>query len=264
MLSKNQLKYFSSLSQKKFRLLHGRFLAEGEKIVREILKNGDSFLEAVTLIAEASFIQALGPLSREITMIPAEDKELRQISSLRTGGTAILELKIPRYTYLVEEIADRPCLFLNEIRDPGNLGTIIRTADWFGITDIFCSNDSVDTYNPKVVQASMGSLSSVRIHYVDPIELIDRLRSVHPDYKVTGTVLGGQNIYEAGLASRGLILFGNESQGLPLTLTSMCDQLVTIPCYGRPWAESLNVGIAAAIVCGEWHRRRIIQSENKA
>ncbi len=264
MLSKNRLKYFSSLNQKKFRIQYGRFLAEGEKIVREILAGGSTFLEPVTLIAEPAFISSLTTPLPDIEILPVPAAEIRKISSLVSGSIAILELKIPDNSFQAAEIAGKTCLYFNDIRDPGNLGTIIRTADWFGISDIFCSPESVDTYNPKVVQSSMGSLCRVKIHYEEASTLVALLKSADPQYRVTGTVLNGKNIYRSTLPRKGLILFGNESQGLPPEVISLCDHLVTIPSAGTPWADSLNVSIATSIVCSEWHRNGIIQNENTA
>ncbi len=264
MLSRNQLKYFSSLSQKKFRKIHGRFLAEGEKIVREILSDRDTFLKPVTLIAEPAFISAAGNPGSGIGVITAGTGELKKISSFASGTTAILELEIPDYSFHPEEITGKPSLFFEDIRDPGNLGTIIRTADWFGIRDIFCSRESVDTYNPKVVQSSMGSLARVKVHYVDAHSLIDSLKSIQPGYAICGTVLNGDNIFRSDIPLMGMIMFGNESRGLPSSVISRCDRLVTIPSNGNPWAESLNVSIATAIVCSEWCRRSLTQNENKA
>ncbi len=255
MLSKNRLKHFASLNQKKFRKQHGSFLAEGEKIVREILASNDCFLEVATLLAVPEFIASISGLPAGVEIIPAQKSELQKVSSFNTAGNAILEIKIPEYEFSAEDLRNSPSLFFDDIRDPGNLGTIIRTADWYGIRDIFCSQESVDVYNPKVVQTSMGSFARVKVHYKEPLKLIDGLKSALPGYSISGTVLNGEDIRESILPIPGMVMFGNESRGLSEQVITNCDRLVTIPPWGSPWAESLNVGIAAAIVCAEWRRR---------
>ncbi len=264
MISRNRLKYFASLHHKKYRKQHGTFLAEGEKIVREILSNPESLLKPVTLIRESSFELPVNDLPPDLEVLDADASELKKISSLSTSGRAVLEIKIPRYRFSPSSVINKACLLFDDIRDPGNLGTIVRTADWFGIGDIFCSRESVDAFSPKVVQASMGSLSRVRVHYEDPVGLIRALKEHDPEYPVTGTVTGGKNIYGFVLPPAGMVVFGNESRGLSPMLLSMCDRLVSIPPMGKPWADSLNVGVSVAIVCAEWRRRDLTQNGSKA
>jgi len=146
------------------------------------------------------------------------------------------------------------CLALDEVQDPGNLGTIIRIADWFGIEHIFCSQGTADVYNPKVVQATMGALARVHVHYVNLSELIDSL----PDIPVYGTFLDGTNIYEQELSQTGIIVMGNEGNGISPEVRKVINRRLYIPNYpaNRPTSESLNVAVATAITCAEFRRRK--------
>ena len=147
-------------------------------------------------------------------------------------------------------------LALDGVQDPGNLGTIIRIADWFGITDIFCSNETADIYNPKVVQATMGSIARVKLHYTDLKKLIG---SLPPDYPIYGTLLDGTDIYKENLSAKGIIVMGNEGNGISPEIRKVINRKLLIPNYpiGRETAESLNVAIATAVTCAEFRRRMI-------
>jgi TrmH family RNA methyltransferase len=253
MLSNNQLKYYSSLKQKKFRQLYGRFLAEGDKIVIDILNSSDSFLNIVSLLCTKSF-KINHNIPKEIQIYILSEKELGRISALKSPNQAILEIEIPTYDPDFRIIKNNLSLFYEDIRDPGNLGTIIRTADWFGIQNIFCSHESVDLFNPKTIQSSMGSFARVKVHYIEPHELILKI-SDFPDYSLTATLLNGDIIYESELASKGMIFFGNESKGLSKDISEKCDLKFTIPNFENSLVESLNLAISTGIICSEFRRK---------
>ena len=175
--------------------------------------------------------------------------ELEKVSSLKTPQDAIAQIKIPEWPALRhEELKGQFALVLDGIQDPGNMGTIIRIADWFGIGHIICSEDTVDAYNPKVVQACMGSLARVKVYYTD---LRDFLGSVK--LPVFGALLDGTNIYEADFGNEGLIIMGNEGNGIRPEIEKLVEKAITIPRVGK--AESLNVAIATALFCSEVSRK---------
>ncbi len=248
MLSKSQIKYYSSLKQKKFRDRYGYFLAEGEKISTEFLKNGSNFLKIKSIIALGEFLNKI-ELPDGIKVIEADKDELGKISSLENPNLAILELEIPKQEINYPELRAQFSLFLEEIADPGNLGTIIRTADWFGIKDIFCSEGSVDPFNPKVIQASMGSFARVRVISINFIEFMKGLGSLPYPLPKIATVLDGKSIYQTRLPGEGIVFFGNESRGLSEGIIRESDLKVSIPPDNGSGAESLNVGVAVGVFC---------------
>ena len=234
-LSKAQVKWVRSLQQKKNRDAEGVFVAEGEKCVNDLR-------EAFQLVLLA-------------TPENATPVEIEQMSSLRTpqGTIAVFRKPIAHTPYPLSNLI----LALDGVQDPGNLGTIIRTCDWFGIHDILCSRDTADCFNPKVVQATMGALSRVRLHYVDlPATLAQLHQQGLPLY---GTLLEGRNMYEANaIADRhqGVIIMGNEGNGISPQVRQLITHPLFIPSYpaDMPTSESLNVGIATAIVLSEFRR----------
>ena len=234
-LSKAQVKWVRSLQQKKNRDAEGVFVAEGEKCVNDLR-------EAFQLVLLA-------------TPENASPVEIEQMSSLRTpqGTIAVFRKPIAHTPYPLSSLI----LALDGVQDPGNLGTIIRTCDWFGIHDILCSRDTADCFNPKVVQATMGALARVRLHYVDlPATLAQLHQQGLPLY---GTLLEGRNMYEANaIADRhqGVIIMGNEGNGISPQVRQLITHPLFIPSYpaDMPTSESLNVGIATAIVLSEFRR----------
>ncbi len=244
MLSKNQIKLIKSLSQKKSRQQLGLFTVEGIKGINEFL-NSDFELESLfttKLIFEA----------RNQLVIQISETELRKITALKNPNTALAIFKIP------EQIKSKNLgliVALDAIRDPGNLGTIIRLCDWYGVKDLVCSLNTVDCYNSKVVQATMGSLTRVNVTYLD---LEDYLESNKTD--VFGTFMTGENIYTANLPSEGIVILGNEANGISESINSMVNRQITIPQFGKnKSAESLNVANATAIILSEFRRRTIIE-----
>ncbi len=242
MLSKSQISLLKSLQQKKFRKTHGLFLVEGLKSVKEFI-NSAYHIDAI-YHTPASASKMLN-LSQKINFHETSAKDLEKISSLTTPQEVIAVVKMPQWPVLsTQKLANSFSLVLDGVQDPGNLGTIIRTADWFGINTIICSEDTVDAYNPKVVQATMGSLSRINVHYTNIAELI-KISKI----PVFGALLNGKNIYQTNFGSEGLIVMGNEGNGISPQIEALIQQPVTIPQIGK--AESLNVAIATAIFCSE-------------
>jgi TrmH family RNA methyltransferase len=246
MLSKSQINLLKSLQHKKFRREHGFFLAEGRKSIAEFV-NSPYQVEAVYHIAV--FDPKVLKLSQKINLCEISVTDLEKISSLKTPQDVIALVKIPEWPVLEHNsLKGHFSLVLDGIQDPGNLGTIIRIADWFGITHIICSEDTVEAYNPKVVQACMGSLARVRIYYDDLSKFLSKIK-----LPVFGALLNGNSIYETDFGSEGLILMGNEGNGIRPEIQQLVSQAVTIPRTGK--AESLNVAIATGLFCSEITRK---------
>lgn len=248
-ISKNQIKYIRQLEQKKYRRREGLFVAEGTKVVGDLL----AYYQPHTIFATAEW---LARNKRDWKMIQeVTDEELQRLSFLQHPQQVLALFPIPRQSDNPSLRRDRKALTLalDGIQDPGNLGTIIRLADWFGIRDIICSEDTADAWNPKVVQATMGSISRVNIIYLNLPQFID---SLPHDYPVYGTLLDGDNIYTRPLTPHGLIVMGNEGNGISPEVRIRVNHRLYIPSF-RPddTAESLNVAIATAITCSEFRRR---------
>ena len=263
-ISKNQIKYIRQLEQKKFRRREDLFVAEGTKVVGDLLAH----YQPHALFATAEWLEknqrdwstdSAGtnhgpvPMVQEVTL-----DELCRISLLQHPQQVLALFPIPSPTDTSPSTLHLPpstnlSLALDGIQDPGNLGTIIRIADWFGIEQIFCSEDTVDAWNPKVVQATMGSIARVNIRYMSLSDLIDTLPA---DYPVYGTLLDGENIYTQPLTPHGLIVMGNEGNGISPEIRQKVNHRLLIPSYRQDdTAESLNVAIATAITCSEFRRR---------
>ena len=246
MLSKSQISLLKSLQQKKFRAEHGAFLVEGHKSVNEFI---DSDYQVDTIYHTYNFDPNLLKLSRKMNFQGISLNDLEKISSLKTPQDVVAQVKIPEWPALNNSILNKKfSIVLDGIQDPGNMGTIIRTADWFGIKDIICSGDTVDVYNPKVVQATMGSLSRINVHYTDLAAFLTKI-----NLPIFGALLDGSNIFTTDFGSEGLIVMGNEGNGLRPEIKERIQKAVTIPRTGM--AESLNVGVATAIFCAEISRK---------
>ncbi len=256
MLSKNQIKYYQSLHQKKYRSLKGRFLAEGEKLCHEILSKANSLIRPVTLIATEKLMKNFpnpGPVP-----ILADIQDIKKISQLQNPQEVIIEAEIPDYSIEEDSLQRIPVFFFDDVRDPGNLGTIIRTADWFGIDQIFLSETSVELCNPKVVQSTMGAITRVRVHYLN----LDALLEMLPEHPLYSTTLDGQSIYSHALPTKGIYLFGNEARGLADSQIRKSHSQLTIPLLSEiQGPESLNLAVSAGIFMSEI-RKRTIQNEN--
>ena len=258
MISTSQSKLIRSLRQKKFRDQHHIFLLEGEKMVLELISGeGKSSFPVRDLFATAKWIDAHKALlqSQSFKVIEATMAELKKVSMLVTPQPVIALVSMPEPGFSIKELIQTPVLAFESIRDPGNLGTIIRTADWFGISHIVCTPDSTDLYNPKVVQSTMGAITRVKVHY---LELESLLKSKEMQEKtIFGTFLKGKNIYESSLDADSLILFGNESHGLSKILSPYIRHRISIPSFSPDGkgSESLTVASSVAVVCSELRRR---------
>jgi TrmH family RNA methyltransferase len=258
MISTAHSKLIRSLRQKKFRDQHRLFLVEGEKMVLEMAAgDSDDRFHIRELFATPEWIDSHRILLPSLTasISEATPAEIKKVSNLVTPQPVIALVSIPPILFSAAELLQTPVLAFESIRDPGNLGTIIRTADWFGISQIVCTPDSTDLFNPKVVQSTMGAITRVQVHYQ---ELEPLLKSREMQAKtVFGTFMEGGNIYETALEPDPLILFGNESHGLSGRLTPHIRQRISIPSFspGREGSESLNVASSVAVVCSELRRR---------
>ncbi|MBN2273919.1 MAG: RNA methyltransferase [Bacteroidales bacterium] len=243
------------MKTKKFRAETGCFLIEGDKLVSEVLAGRD--IPVTELLSTPDWLQHNRFLIHEgvDTITEVSDAELRKISSFETPTGVMAVLKMPSAEYREKNLAGKLSVSLDTIQDPGNLGTIIRTADWFGITDIFCSQGCADCFNPKVVQASMGAVLRVNIHYVQLETLFEKL-SQQNQYVIYGSYLEGTSIYELEHTASGMMVFGNESKGIHPTLKHLIKIPVTIPSFSSSagHVESLNVSAAVAVFCSEFFR----------
>ena len=250
MISKNQLKLVRSLELKKNRRREGLFVAEGPKVVGDLLKAGfqPRIIFSTAQREDAQFVT---------------EEELRRLSFLQHPQEVLAVLEMPQQPdeVVAKDLTPTPaapyttglCLALDGVQDPGNMGTIIRIADWFGIQAIYCSLDSADVYNPKVVQATMGSLAHVPIYYCDLVTLLSQAQC-----PVYGTLLDGDDIYSQALSPHGIIVMGNEGNGISAAVRQLVTHRLLIPNFNTKseTAESLNVAIATAVVCSEFRRQQ--------
>lgn len=241
MVSKNQIKLITSLQQKKYRNEHKLFLAEGVKVIQELLQSNfvlQHLYETESLFADVNL--------NNKTQISSS--ELKKISVLTTPNNCLAIFKIPNQQPVQQKGLQ---VALDDIRDPGNLGTILRLCDWFGIEQLLCSNETVDIYNPKVIQATMGSISRVQTNYVD-LKTFLKTTSL----PVFGTFMDGNSIYKENLPQNGIIVFGNEAKGISEEIEKMIQFRISIPRFGSlQKTESLNVATATAIVLNEFRRK---------
>lgn len=245
MISKSQISFIKSLQQKKIRKEHGLFIVEGVKSISEFIH---SHYIVDTIFYTENVMPKLGNLSQNIKPIKISSTDLLKISSQTSPQQMLALIHIPEYKVLTTQLLKGSfTLALDGIQDPGNLGTIIRTADWFGMKRIICSEDTVDVYNNKVVQATMGSLSRVHIEYTNLNELLRQ--SAVP---VFGALLNGKSIYQTNFGTEGIVILGNEGNGIRPDIIKHIAYPVTIPRFGA--AESLNVATSASIFCSELRR----------
>lgn len=249
MISKNQLKYIRQLEQKKYRRQEGVFVAEGTKVVGDLMQR----YQPKAVFATSGWIEENHHLPGGIGVVEVTGDELRRISFQQHPQQVLAIFPLPDNSRALTFPTSHLFLALDGIQDPGNLGTIIRIADWFGIDTIVCSNDTVDAWNPKVVQASMGSIARVNIIYINLPEWLD---SLPKDYPVYGTFLNGSDIYSQPLSPGGVIIMGNEGNGISDAVGKRVKSRLLIPDFHQgDTADSLNVAIATAITCSEFRRR---------
>lgn len=233
-LSKNKIKLIRSLRLKKNRDAERLFVVEGAKIIQELIREQPNSLEFVcTTESDFQFDRAY----------LADERTIKTISSLKNPGSLLALVRFPK----IDAIASDLVIALDGIQDPGNLGTIIRTADWFGISKIICSKDTVDCYNPKVVQATMGSIFRMSIEYVDLREYLS-----NTELPVYGALLDGVDMYESPLEKKGVLVIGNEGKGISDEIKPLVSHPIFIPKYGE--AESLNAAMATGIILAEYRR----------
>jgi TrmH family RNA methyltransferase len=240
MVSKNQIKLITSLQQKKYRNSNKLFFAEGVKVIQELLQSN---FELEHLYSTQDDFEEVSKAKK--TLI--DDNDLKKISALSTPNTCLAVFKIPVEKNRIESGL---IVALDSIRDPGNLGTILRLCDWFGIKQLLCSKETVDIYNPKVVQATMGSIARVNVNYLDLNAFIAQTK-----LPVFGTFMDGENIYKTSLPQEGIIVMGNEANGISDELESLIQNRLSIPRFGDiQKTESLNVATATAIILSEFRR----------
>ena len=253
MISKAKIKYIRSLELKKNRLADNVFVAEGPKVVGDLLR----VMRARLIVATQEWMSCNESECHGAEIIEVSADELRKVSFLQTPQDVLAVFNMPdrNDTDNCEVPIGKLPLALDGVQNPGNLGTIIRIADWFGITEIFCSNDTADAFNPKVVQATMGSIARVSIRYVKLSEMLSTLPDGFPVY---GTFLDGEDIYQQTLSDEGLIIMGNEGNGISHEVGRLINRRLLIPNFStsEDRAESLNVAIATAITCSEFRRKR--------
>lgn len=254
MLSQNKVRLIISLQKKKIREEKNLFVIEGDKLVKEFI---DAGMHLEILFAKSEFIGSLSKsaLSHVSTIESVSHKELKKISNLKTphNALAVVSRQEPETDPL--KIIDDLCVGLDFIQDPGNLGTIIRAAAWFGIKNIVCSEDCVDVYNPKVIQATMGAILHVKVHYFNLKEFL-KIAS-EKNIPVYGTLLEGKSIYNQKLGDKGVILIGNESKGISDNLLPYITEKIMIPKFSKEvkGIDSLNAGMAASVIFSEFARR---------
>ncbi|UII26638.1 RNA methyltransferase [Fulvivirga maritima] len=237
MISKTTAKFIKSLQLKKYRKEEQSFLVEGKKSVQEVLQ---SDFEVTMLLATNDFIKDT-IIPEEIEIIEASEKDLEKIGTLKSNNQALAVVKMKedkRFTMSSSEYV----IALDDINDPGNLGTIIRIADWYGISKVLASPNTADFYNPKVISASKGSFARVDVWYKDLSEVLSDV-----EVPVYGALLDGENVHQVSFSKGGILLMGNEAHGISAEIEKMVTSKITIPAYGR--AESLNVAMATAIIC---------------
>ncbi len=250
-VSKAKQKYIRSLKEKKFRNEHGVFVAEGYKIVSELL----AVYPCKLLVATQDFIDNNKNIINVEELVVVSDDELTKVSFLQSPQQ-VLAIFVQPQDILSFDPDKELILVLDCVQDPGNMGTIMRLADWYGINHIVCSRDSADIYNPKTVQATMGAIARVRVHYTDLQELLSKYK----DTPIYGTFLDGGNMYEQPLSPNGIIVMGNEGKGISPEIERWVTNKLFIPNYPpeRATSESLNVAIATGIICAEFRRRSLL------
>lgn len=253
MIGKNTIKLIKSLGDKKNRNIEKLFLVEGDKTVPEVL---NSKFKVAKLFATSDFLKMNQHYIHNADQIIEVSKgEIEKASLMKTPQNCLALCSLPDLKQLPDKPEPGLMIFLDEIQDPGNLGTIIRICDWFGVKQLFCSPDTADVFNPKVIQASMGSFCRIDLWYstFNPIyEIV-----AQSNFTVTGAFLDGKDIYKESLSQNSLLVLGNEGKGISKDITNLIQQKIKIPSYSdsAEKAESLNVAMAAAIICAEYKRQ---------
>lgn len=252
MISKSILKLIRSLEQKKFRTEHQLFVAEGNKIVSELIH---AHQPIEYLIATSNWFLSQKKLPK-VNVIEVSESELERISFQKTPQQVLAVCKMVKKELNISELTNSLSLALDDVQDPGNVGTIIRIADWFGIRNILASPSTADVYNPKVIQATMGAFARVNVHSVDLPEFLKKIKEEN-HILIYGTTLDGTNMYSQNLQPNGIIVMGSEGNGISKEIQKVLTHKLYIPPFssGEPVCESLNVATATAIVCAEFRRQ---------
>ena len=251
MVSKNTIKFIKSLRLKKFRQKYNKFIVEGDKMLREILLQDE--LKIDSLFAVGSWIET----NDTFFQLPVDKvfnislTELKQISALKTPNQVLAIIEIPPSTLCERNLKNNINLYLDDIQDPGNLGTILRIADWFGIPQVICSKGTVDIYNEKVIQSTMGAFLRVKT----PVLELEELKNNFPAIPVYGALMDGENIFSTTFPKNGILVIGNEGKGISLDNQKLLTHKITIPKTDSSGAESLNAAVATGIICSVWRSK---------
>lgn len=249
-LSKNKIKYIRSLKDKKYRQEHGVFVAEGTKLVTDLLAASCP----CRLIAALPGVLSANPDMTADEIVTADEYELQKATFLKTPPSIIGVFCLPVSDLSSVRFERRLSLVLDGVQDPGNVGTIVRVADWFGIENVICSHHTADVFSPKTVQATMGAIARVRVHYTDIVGFLRR----HAHLPVYGTFLDGESIYSETLSENGFIVMGSEGKGIGDETAAVVNRKLFVPSFPteRATSESLNVAVATAVVCAEFRRKK--------
>lgn len=250
MLTNAQVKHIRSLQQKKFRFEHREYLIQGDKIVLEAIQ---SPTKPKLIVASETWIDSHEEQLENSLVEIANEKQLQQMSSLKNAASVIAIMPMHEDHVDLKLLSEDLVIALDFVQDPGNLGTILRIADWYGVRHVLCSLDTVDYTNPKVIQSTMGAFLRVEVHYVDLKQTISELLSQYPDYSILGSFMDGENMLNQKPMPRGMLIMGNEGQGISKTLEDVCSHRIAIPSFpvDNPSMESLNVAVATAILVSE-------------
>jgi TrmH family RNA methyltransferase len=251
MITNSEINFIRSLHQKKYRQLHACFIVEGPKLIRELLPSDFEIKQLISLNDYHEFDHLI---DKSIHHIKVSEKELVRMSMLETPNKVLAVVNNKQHPTEIILPSKGLLLFLDTIQDPGNLGTIIRLAEWYGVKEIFCSQDSADQYNPKVVQASMGSIFRTKIQYADLQDILEKNKTLN-NFEVVGTMLQGESIYNAKLNSNSILILGNEGRGIDPKLTAYMTTQIKLPHAESSKAESLNVSVAAGVILAEYFRQ---------
>lgn len=254
MLSSNQIKFLRSLSAKKTRNNEKLFVVEGIKLVDELLV---SSCKIHSIYAIGAWIESHYTLldRKQVDYYTITQTELERVAQLNTPNQVFAVVHQPDTNLSLNTLAGKMVLALDNVADPGNLGTIIRIADWFGIDTIICSDNTVELYNNKVVQASMGSFFRVKVRYAGLADAITQYKQLFPNQGIYAAVLGGTDLYQSDIKSPCMLVMGSESHGISADVQKLATHKVTIPPYAGSGAESLNVAVSTAILCAEVRRK---------
>jgi len=248
-MTNNELKIYTSLKHKKNRQLHGLFLVEGHKTIEELVKSN---LKVKKIIGSEKSINKLDSHTLRIAEA-VNPKTLQRISNMKSASDLIAIVEIPtpeKYDFIGKTI------LIDDIQDPGNLGTIIRTAHWFGFNQIICSENSVDLFNYKVIQASMGAVFKIKVSYYNLQNIIPKLQE--KQLRILGTFMEGESIYDFNFSEGDIFILGNEGQGISQAVEQLIDQKITIPNFSQgDQTESLNISIAGAVVCSQMAQKLV-------